>query len=376
MGLSNNIMQMLIQKAKEERSPITVNLELLPICNLHCKMCYIRSSYEDVKRLGGLKSVNEWIDIARELKDAGTLFILLTGGEVFTYPHFKELYIALYKMGFVLTINTNATLINEEVVEWLKDYPPKCVSISLYGSNDNVYERLCGQKGMFTRVNHAIELLQKYHISIECKTVLTPLNYQDLENCYQYVNDRNIMYEVATYSFPATRKLNDENQIRFSPKEMVECTFYRNKIMSDKKGYQEEIIKYLRKYEKSKDIPGKDVQGFSCSACNTSCWITWQGHMVPCAMMNLPYTLPFEIGFNKAWEELKNKVDQIALSSTCSHCDKRQVCTVCPASAYGETGCFDGTSQYHCDVTNMLLKEMYQYVEENHIDIHEYIEGE
>ena len=72
-----------------------------------------------VEEQGGLRTAEEWLDLARQMKDAGVLFLLLTGGEVFLYPRFKELYIELHKMGFVITINTNGTMIDENVVQWL-----------------------------------------------------------------------------------------------------------------------------------------------------------------------------------------------------------------------------------------------------------------
>lgn len=145
--------------------------------------------------------------------------------------------------------------------------------------------------------------------------------------------------------------------------------------MSTKEQYQKEIIKYLKKYEKTKNIPGKDAIGLNCSAANTSCWITWNGTMISCALLPEPYTNPDQHGFIKAWEELKSKCDQLVLSSTCSHCPKRQICTICPASAYTETGHIDGTSKYHCQMTNEILKEMYQYINNNNIDINDYDEN-
>ena len=65
---------------------------------------------------GGLRSIEEWLHIANQLQEIGTLFILLTGGEPLLYPDFKELYIRLKEKGFILTINTNATLIDDETV--------------------------------------------------------------------------------------------------------------------------------------------------------------------------------------------------------------------------------------------------------------------
>ena len=55
-------------------------------------------------------------------KTWGTLFILLTGGEPMLYPHFKELYTRLREMGFILTLNTNGTLIDNEMVRILQTH--------------------------------------------------------------------------------------------------------------------------------------------------------------------------------------------------------------------------------------------------------------
>lgn len=373
MGLGNNISKYLLEKAKQQRIPLTVNFELLPICNLDCKMCYIRSDWKDVEENGGLIGVDQWLKIAKQLKDVGTLYILLTGGEVFVYPEFERLYVELYKMGFSITINTNATLIDEKIISWLKKYPPKCVSISLYGSNNEVYEEICGRKNMFTRVDNAIQLLKGNGIYVELKTMLTPYNYRDLEKCWEYAKSLNISYEAAIYSFPPVRKIQrSSTQIRFDPYEAAECYFYRNRIMSNDGEYTSEIVKHLKRYEDTKGILGKDHIGFNCSAGNTSCWISWKGDMLSCAMIVEPCTYPFEIGFLNAWEELKKEVDKIKMSSKCSHCNKRQVCTVCPASAYTETGRIDGTSSYHCVLTSRILEKMKKYVNENNIDINKF----
>lgn len=363
MGLSNKIYRHLVENAKAERKPITVNLELSPICNLDCRMCYICSSAEEIRCQGKrVKSADEWLALADELRDMETLFLLLTGGEVFLYPEFKKLYIGLYEKGFVLTINTNGTLINEEVVSWLRQYPPKCVSVSLYGASDETYEALCGRKGMFSKVDQALRLLMDNGITVECKTIFTPLNIRDREACWQYVKDRRIPYETSAYSFPPSRKLYGKEQIRFTPEEAVECIFACNAMMSDDYGFKVNILSHLKKYEESKDKPGREQRGLACSASNSSCWITWEGHMTPCAILNVPYTLPFEDGVKKAWEDLKAKTDELILSTECAYCDKRKVCTVCPAAAYAETGKIDGKSVYHCQMTEMILKRMNDYV--------------
>lgn len=373
MGMTNRIQQMLVEEAKRKRLLLSANLELLPICNLDCKMCYVRTSMSTVKELGGLKRLEEWLELARQLRNEGTLFLLLTGGEVFLYPEFKKLYIELYKMGFIITINTNATLIDAEVIEWLKQYPPKCVSISLYGASEATYERLCGAKGMFERVKHAITLLSENHIRFELKTIFSPANISDIEKCCAMGRKLRVFHELGFYAFPPSRKVDSESQIRFLPEQVVDYTFRKNRMSSSENEFREGIIEHLKKYEITKNRPGYELYGFTCGATRFSCWITWQGHMTPCAMLEEPYTLPFDRGALSAWDELKKVCDEIQMSSDCSHCDKREVCTTCPAANFAESGSFQKKSEYHCRMTEKTLEDMYRMVDEWGIDLQQII---
>ena len=104
----------LIKRAKERKTPINGSLELLPLCNMNCDMCYVRLSREEMERQGRLRTADEWLEIGRQMKEAGVLFLLLTGGEPLLFPDFKRMYLEMRGMGFILTINTNGTLIDEE----------------------------------------------------------------------------------------------------------------------------------------------------------------------------------------------------------------------------------------------------------------------
>lgn len=364
MGVTNSIQQMLCQEAAKRRKAITVNLELLPVCNLDCKMCYIRTDMEETKKQGGIKRKEEWLALAKELRAEGTLFLLLTGGEVFLYPEFRQLYEELYRMGFIITINTNATLIDEKTVLWLSQLPPKCVSISLYGISDDTYESLCGKKGMFSRVDRAARLLLEKGIRIEFKMVQTPDNVHDTDKCYEYSQSLGVHFEASAYAFPAARKIDGKKQVRFSPVDAVYYKLMNRRRETSLEGFLSGIYEHLNRFEETREIPGGDVYGFTCGATNSTCWITWKGHMTPCAMLETPYTLPFKDGFLAAWEELKIKCDRILMSPKCSHCEKREVCTVCPAANYAEMGCFEKASTYHCQMTDLTLESMQRLVTE------------
>ena len=133
----------LIQKAYIKQAPINGSLELLPLCNMNCDMCYVRLSKAEMEQKGRLRTKEEWISLAHQMKDAGTLFLLLTGGEPLLFPEFKELYKELQNMGMILTINSNGTLINEEWADFFAKHKPRRINITLYGADDQAYGKLC-----------------------------------------------------------------------------------------------------------------------------------------------------------------------------------------------------------------------------------------
>lgn len=133
MSTSIELEKILVEKANAAKIPLTANFELTPLCTLDCDMCFIHLRQSDVNQFGGLRSFEEWLSLARQLKQMGTLFILLTGGEPMMYPYFQELYTELRKMGFILTINTNGTLIDNEICQMFTNLKPRRVNITLYG---------------------------------------------------------------------------------------------------------------------------------------------------------------------------------------------------------------------------------------------------
>lgn len=70
------IQDRLWEKAVKHRFPLTAAFELLPNCNLQCKMCYVRKSMAEVNEMGGLLTTDEWLSYARQARDLGMLYPL------------------------------------------------------------------------------------------------------------------------------------------------------------------------------------------------------------------------------------------------------------------------------------------------------------
>ena len=58
---ANAMERKLVERSKEMRLPVMGSLELLPLCNMNCDMCYVRLSREEMEQKGRLRSAEEWL---------------------------------------------------------------------------------------------------------------------------------------------------------------------------------------------------------------------------------------------------------------------------------------------------------------------------
>lgn len=83
------IEQQMFAMAAEKKVPLYGVLELLPLCNLNCDMCYVRMSREEMEEVGRLRTMEEWTKTAEDMMKAGTLFVLFDrwrAAAVSTFP--------------------------------------------------------------------------------------------------------------------------------------------------------------------------------------------------------------------------------------------------------------------------------------------------
>ena len=353
------LIEYLHQRADVAGIPLSGTFELTPMCSMACRMCYVRMTAEEVEASGKrLRTAEEWLQLAEQIRKRGTLLLLLTGGEPFTYPHFRELYEALRAMGFVISINTNATLITEETVAWLKENPPQRMNITLYGSSDETYARLCGHPTGHTVVTNAIRMLREAGILVKLNCSVTPENVCDLEEIIRYSDENKLILQATSYMFPPLRR--DESSVgkndRFSPED---CAYTEARIRLLQRG-ADDLRSYCEAIEEhqppAEDPLSVDCEGerMRCRAGKSSFWVTWDGRMVPCGMLNEPAELPFEIGFDTAWERIRKRSSELRLAPECATCEAKDYCRTCAAMVYTETGDYTVKPQYRCDLMRAI----------------------
>ena len=167
------------EKAFADAIPISGTFELTPRCNFNCRMCYVHLRPEQIPKLGREMGAADWIRTAEEAKEAGTTWLCVTGGEPLVHPEFRTIWKELTQMGFFITLQTNASLIDDNMAEFLEQYPPRAAKVTLYGSNDEVYEQVCRVKNGVTRADAGIRRLRELEIPVQLPSTVIRQNLDD-----------------------------------------------------------------------------------------------------------------------------------------------------------------------------------------------------
>ena len=359
----------LFRKAGIKRIPLNVTMELSPVCNFQCKMCYVRKTEAQIRKEGKtIRTWEQWLELAKELREAGTLFILLTGGEPFLYPHFKELYLELHRMGFLIMINTNGTMIDEDTLDWLKDAAPYRINLTLYGGSRETYGRICGNSAGYDKAMFALRSLKKLGISTAINASMIPENADDLETIMSVGRELDITTRVSTYMFPPVRRDAEETDSRFTPEESADM-FMRKALFSlDEAGRLEFFRGHFCPIEpKEEESWGDHKEEFmKCRAGRSSFWISWDGTMCACGLMPFPKTFDaFDGKMLEHWYELTDAVRVEPVLSACAGCEMRRVCRPCAATVYAESGKIDGRVPYLCQLAQCTTERIQNYLKEH-----------
>jgi len=346
----------LYTKASRNGMPLSGTFELTPCCNMACKMCYVRKTKEEQEKIAPLRTAKDWLELGKTAREQGMLYLLLTGGEPFLRPDFQKILSGLHRMGLLISINSNGTLIDEETVEWLKETPPVRINITLYGASDETYARLCGNPKGFTQTARAIRLLKEAGIQVKINCSVTPYNVDDLEGIYAFAREEGLLVQATSYMFPPLRR--DTSMVgqndRFSPQEAA----YQSACILALDLGEDEFLRRVSRDESlafpqgiEEDCPEIDGEGdgIRCRAGKCSFWITWDGRMLPCGMFpegNAQNV--FQIGFEKAWKQVHEEALAIRLPAKCSGCTLRDQCKACAAMVMTESGNFHTVPEYRC----------------------------
>jgi len=314
-------------KARYKDVPVSGTFELTPFCNLDCRMCYVHLNKNQLKEGERLLTVDEWKSIIKQAVDAGMMYATLTGGECLTYPGFKEIYLYLISLGIRPDILTNGRLLVEEMVDFFVANPPSGLQITVYGSNEDAYERFAGHRA-FHEVMDGIARAQKAGLNI--LLTITPSKYmhKDINTLLEFIHQQGIPYTIGSGMLqPRTETGRDQEQHALETDEEIS-------IKRIEKAYHElrqstETVQQLPQYVPSQK---KNLRGLPCGGAHSTFHVNWKGEICPCIGFSESVHQPLLGGdFVQVWKKLCNTMLAYKPPKECSECSVREYCYFCPA---------------------------------------------
>lgn len=331
--------------AKENGTPFYGSFELTGRCNFDCKMCYVHVEDCEENRKQEL-STQEIFSIIDNSCELGMLYATLTGGECLLRSDFCEIYTYLIKKGVRVTVKTNAFAINQKHIDLFLKYPPKEISVTVYGSNEDVYQNVTGISAFHIVSQNIIKLAS---LGLPIKVSLTPCKYSvdDIPNIVTYLMQNNIKYVISPFLIsPREGILRDDYYL--SANEQIDMLI---KV-------QKHIKKPLHKTPDKLPLPGghsnEHIVGIDCSAGSYRFCVTWDGFMVPCLSFGSPKIDLRKICFSDAWKMILEHNKKVRQPIECSGCAYKSVCIRCPVCRY------DSLYSGHCnpDVCNFTVEKV------------------
>ena len=334
----------MIERARQERIPLQADIEIIATCNFKCVHCYIAPCAER-EDLMSLEQAELLFD---KLKAAGTEMVLLTGGEIFTHKQFKEIYLSAKRHAFDVYLNTNAYLIGERWANFLAEWPPAGLSISLYGMSPESYEKLTGIPKSYERVMRAIDLLLERKIQFDLKCPAMTITADELPAMQAFAKARGIRFRTDYSMIPQEKGDTAPLALQLGPEAVMAL---ERRIDPN--------LKSFRAYSALRVNGSTTDSVYKCGAGRTSLHINVHGGVSTCSTSRKVVGNIFEQSFDEVWAILGGKVAmKYPTGHPCATCQFSRICAGCPATVEQLTGMPTGYVQMYCKMTHQRAYDL------------------
>jgi AdoMet-dependent heme synthase len=329
-----SLMESVVQRALALRVPFSVQVDLTYRCNERCEHCYL-----DHNDRGELNT-SELKRILQQLADAGVFFLTLSGGEPFLRRDLFEILQHARSLNFNIKLKTNAILIRPQDAQRLRQLAVEQVQVSVYSTNPGIHDAITKLPGSLMRTIAGIRSLRTAGIKVSLANVLMSSNAQDSESVRQLSTELGTHYTLDPTITPMMDGDTSILKYRVSS-EMLRDVFHNPHLV----GNPEEFC------AAPPPIDDTVLEGYSCSAGHTACYISPYGKVFPCVQFPLSCGNLRQQSFQEIWTQSPQLAEVRSIRAkdlpTCSSCSHLGSCARCPGLAYME-GDIRGPSSADC----------------------------
>jgi len=343
-----------------------LDLELTERCNNNCLHCYLNRPANDHLARERELSTTQLQAILDEAATLGCLTLRFTGGEPLLRPDFAALYLHARRLGFRVSLSTNATLITPHLADLLARLPPlQPLDITVYGMTAGSYEAVSRVPGSFHRFWRGVNLLLQRGVALQPRFALLPPNASELQTFERWAlslpgvqRHPGIVLFLDLRARPESERSRELAALRCSPEEGVAVLARRGAA------YQDEMRSFCARFSR----PAGDFL-FACGAGRESACLDACGNLQPCVQLRHPAALYNLVQaqpaspLRHAMTEFFPRMRQLRATNPdyllrCARCFLKGLCDQCPAKSWMEHGTLDTPVEYLCAVAHAKARHL------------------
>lgn len=337
------------QRLSTKRVPISGSIELTQRCNNRCIHCYNNLAARDQLVEAAELSSNEYYRIIDEIVDAGCLWLLLTGGEIFVRKDFLHIYSYARQKGLLITLFTNGTLISKQIADQLTRLPPFSIEISIYGRTKETYESVTQMPGSYDRCINGIRMLMDRKLPLKLKTMATTRNHQEVDDLKRFVEeDLGLEFKFDAMINPRLDCSQSPLDVRLTPAEAVELDLRYSERVCEWQSFAERFLKPENGTKYQANL-------YVCGAGQNSFAIDPYGKLRLCVLSS---SGSFDLGIGSFMEGWDLHLAAVRRKKTlrhtkCTRCLLRPMCGMCPANSQLECSDEEAPVDFLCRVAHL-----------------------
>lgn len=325
----------------DARFPLSGSIDLTSRCNLNCVHCYINQPPGSLEAIAAEMTTSQVVAILDQIAAAGTLFLLITGGEPLLRPDFSEIYQYARKKGLIITLFTNATMMTPKIIDMLLDAPPSQIEVTMYGGTEETYEAVTRIPGSFRRFTAGLDLIASSGIKFVLKSVVISLNKHDLQNMVALADSYGVELHYDGTIWPRLDGNNDNFNYRLSIDDMLKLNHRDPKRMEG----------WIQTFENTNGLTLRDERIYHCGAGFRSFHIDSTGRINLCMMARQTSYDVLTTGFDAAWKKLGLEPKRLRTQpSSCLTCTASGLCAQCPGFSQLVYGDNESIVDYVCQL--------------------------
>ena len=301
-------------------------IELTSKCNERCVHCYIPHKFK-------LYNITDelYYSTLEQLSKMGVLSVTLSGGECMCHPKFKEYLRAAKNYDFYVNILSNLTLLDDEIIEIMKEGNVSSVQTSLYSMIPEHHDAITQLPGSFYKTRDAILKMIENDLPLQVSCPTMKGNKDDFNDVMNWCHEHKIR---AQTDYIMMAEYNHDTENLANRLSVAEAGKVIEDIMKNDIDYQRAILKpdFLEQCNQNQFNPERRLCGVGISTC---CMVS-NGNVYPCAgwqemvLGNLNETPLKDIWENS--EKIKwlrsLKMKDMG-GGECCNCDKAAFCAPC-----------------------------------------------